>query len=157
MNTGKMLTGGCLCEGVRYRVTGEMSDIGLCHCSQCTRTSGHIFASADCAADALTFDESRTLRWYRSSEKAERGFCSNCGGKSLLAQDQRRRDFGDGRNARSSDRPAREASYLLRFALGLRRDPRPAPQYAGRGRSGLIGLGRHSQFPIPSLHPKERA
>jgi len=80
MNTGKMLTGGCLCEGVRYRVTGQMSDIGLCHCSQCARTSGHIFASADCSADALTFDESRTLRWYRSSEKAERGFCSNCGG-----------------------------------------------------------------------------
>ncbi|MBV8962117.1 MAG: GFA family protein [Hyphomicrobiales bacterium] len=80
MTTGKMLMGGCLCGGVRYRVMAEMSDISLCHCSQCARTTGHIFASADCSADALTFDESRALRWYRSSEKAERGFCSECGG-----------------------------------------------------------------------------
>ena len=80
MKDGNIFTGGCLCEGVRYRVTGEMSDITLCHCSQCARTSGHIFASADCAAHALSWEESRTLRWYRSSEKAERGFCSNCGG-----------------------------------------------------------------------------
>jgi hypothetical protein len=24
-------------------------------------------------------DQAETLRWYRSSEKAERGFCSRCG------------------------------------------------------------------------------
>ncbi|MBV9568670.1 MAG: GFA family protein [Hyphomicrobiales bacterium] len=75
-----MFTGGCLCEGVRYRVKDEMSDITFCHCSQCARTSGHIVASANCAADALKLEQARTLRWYRSSEKAERGFCSNCGG-----------------------------------------------------------------------------
>ena len=80
MQTGKMLTGGCLCGGVRYRVKGEMSDVSLCHCSQCARTTGYVFASADCAADALAFEESRTLRWYRSSQKAERGFCAECGG-----------------------------------------------------------------------------
>ncbi|MBV8829747.1 MAG: GFA family protein [Hyphomicrobiales bacterium] len=75
-----MFTGGCLCEGVRYRVMGKMSDISLCHCSQCARTSGHIDASAVCAADALALEKARTLRWYRISEIAERGFCSNCGG-----------------------------------------------------------------------------
>jgi hypothetical protein len=80
MKTGKILTGGCLCEGVRYRVSEEMSDISVCHCSQCARTSGHVVASADCAVDALVLEESRTLRWYRSSQKAERGFCSECGG-----------------------------------------------------------------------------
>jgi hypothetical protein len=80
MKRGKMLAGGCLCEGVRYRVSGEVSDVTLCHCSQCARTTGHIFASANCAAADLILEEARTLRWYRSSEKAERGFCSDCGG-----------------------------------------------------------------------------
>jgi hypothetical protein len=31
-------------------------------------------------AAALTLTSSETLRWYRSSEAAERGFCNHCGG-----------------------------------------------------------------------------
>ena len=79
MNGERIRTGGCLCGGVRYRVNGEMSDANACHCSQCARTTGHVLVSADCAAADLTLEEAETLRWYRSSEKAERGFCSGCG------------------------------------------------------------------------------
>jgi hypothetical protein len=79
MNSGRIRTGGCLCGAVRYRVTGESSDATACHCSQCARTTGHIFVSADCALSDFTLDQAETLRWYRSSEKAERGFCGRCG------------------------------------------------------------------------------
>ncbi len=79
MNGGRMRTGGCLCGAVRYQVSGELSDAVACHCSQCARTTGHFFVSADCGVADFTLEQAETLRWYRSSEKAERGFCCRCG------------------------------------------------------------------------------
>jgi hypothetical protein len=79
MNGAQMRTGGCLCGAVRYRVSGETNDAIACHCSQCARTTGHVLVSANAVAADFNLDQAETLRWYRSSEKAERGFCSRCG------------------------------------------------------------------------------
>lgn len=73
-------TGRCLCEAVRYKVVGHLPDIITCHCSQCRRTSGHYFATTRAQTENLTLITSDTLTWYRSSDFAERGFCSRCGG-----------------------------------------------------------------------------
>ncbi len=73
-------TGGCLCGGVRYRIRGALRDVTACHCSQCRRTSGHYAAMTSVPAANLTLTSSDTLRWYRSSESAQRGFCCVCGG-----------------------------------------------------------------------------
>ena len=72
-------SGGCLCGGVRYRVTGPLIDVSACHCSQCRKTTGHFFASTTCSLEALKFDNEETLSWYESSAGAHRGFCSRCG------------------------------------------------------------------------------
>ncbi|MFI4891547.1 MAG: GFA family protein [Steroidobacterales bacterium] len=76
----KKHTGGCLCGAVRYEVTGPLSGIVACHCSQCRRTSGHFVAATSTPAAALRLLRSDSLAWYRSSEAAERGFCAKCGG-----------------------------------------------------------------------------
>ena len=73
-------TGGCLCGGVRYEVEGPLRDVVACHCSQCRRTSGHFMAATAAPTASLRLVASDTLRWYRSSDRAERGFCSRCGG-----------------------------------------------------------------------------
>lgn len=72
-------TGGCLCGGVRYRVTGPLRQVVACHCGQCRRTSGHHAAFTACFAGDLVMESDRVLRWYRSSPEAERGFCGECG------------------------------------------------------------------------------
>ena len=72
--------GGCLCGGVRYEVRGALRDVVACHCSQCRRTSGHFVAATQVPSAQLQLTESATLRWYRSSASAERGFCTRCGG-----------------------------------------------------------------------------
>jgi hypothetical protein len=71
-------TGGCLCGGVTYALRGALRPVVACHCQQCRKTSGHYVAATQVAAvDAdITGD---TLTWYRSSDTAERGFCSVCG------------------------------------------------------------------------------
>ncbi len=73
-------TGHCLCGGVRYEIRGPLQPVTACHCSQCRQTSGHHVAMTTVPAAALTLTTAATLRWYRSSNAAERGFCDHCGG-----------------------------------------------------------------------------
>lgn len=74
-------TGSCLCGGVAYEVSGPLREIIGCHCEQCRKTTGHHVAATSAPASALTLTAGETLTWYRSSEGAERGFCSRCGGQ----------------------------------------------------------------------------
>jgi hypothetical protein len=74
-----VLTGGCLCGGVRYRVTGSPLWAGNCHCTLCRRSGGGPYQSWFAVASssfALTRGE---LAHYASSDRARRGFCSTCG------------------------------------------------------------------------------
>jgi hypothetical protein len=71
--------GGCECGAVRFEVTGPMRKVVYCHCGQCRRTSGHFVAATACATEHLQFVSQAGLRWYRSSDIAERGFCQTCG------------------------------------------------------------------------------
>ncbi|UEM22782.1 GFA family protein [Skermanella mucosa] len=76
-----VLTGGCLCGAVRYRIDGELTaeGAGFCHCSLCRRASG---------APAVAWGTWRTPDFrftggepaeYRSSPKGIRRFCPTCG------------------------------------------------------------------------------
>jgi hypothetical protein len=63
-------------------VHGPLRDVIACHCTQCRKQSGHYLAATSASrADFRLLQESH-LRWYRASDTARRGFCSNCG--SLL-------------------------------------------------------------------------
>src|SRR3954453_12809781 len=72
-------TGGGLCRAVRYELTGELRDVVLCHCEMCRRSHGHVAAYTAVAKAGLRMTESRGLKWYRSSPRIRRGFCSECG------------------------------------------------------------------------------
>jgi hypothetical protein len=71
------LHGRCLCGAIVFHVTAEPQGASACHCSQCRRQSGHIWASAFVPAAALEI--SGAPRWYASSAGARRGFCGTCG------------------------------------------------------------------------------
>ncbi len=72
-------TGACLCRGVQFEVRGPLRDVIVCHCGQCRRTHGHVAAYTSAARADVVLDEESTLKWYASSERARRGFCSECG------------------------------------------------------------------------------
>jgi hypothetical protein len=74
-----MLTGSCLCGAVKFKVEGELKPPDACHCTQCRKTSGHYWVSTDVARGAVKIDGEFNVAWFRSSEKAQRGFCSTCG------------------------------------------------------------------------------
>ncbi len=70
--------GSCLCGEVTYTLNGPLRPVIVCHCTQCRKMSGHfIGATQSLASDMEIAGES--LKWFRSSDAAERGFCGNCG------------------------------------------------------------------------------
>lgn len=80
-------TGSCLCGGVRYSTVGPLKGVSVCHCTQCQKTSGFIVAAAWLPAENLSVESDQSLKWYRSSAKAERGFCGICGGNLFWRED----------------------------------------------------------------------
>ena len=79
MSQEQVRTGGCHCEGVRYRLVGEIRGIINCFCSQCQKTTGHHFAATQANLDQFELLSDKTLSWYDASSTARRGFCNKCG------------------------------------------------------------------------------
>ena len=84
-------TGSCLCGAVRFKVEGPLPPPDACHCRQCRKQSGHVFASTDVPRAALTVEGEDSITWFRSSERVRRGFCATCG--STLFWDPPARDW----------------------------------------------------------------
>ena len=74
-----MYSGSCLCGSVAFEIDGELSRPSACHCGQCRKPSGHVWASTWTHGDNLSFTASNTLKWFEASDIARRGFCGACG------------------------------------------------------------------------------
>lgn len=75
------ITGGCLCEAVRYESAESPNDVGYCHCRMCQRSSGNpSFLGAYIPKKTFRFTRGEP-KYYRSPgfPESERGFCSECG------------------------------------------------------------------------------
>ncbi len=74
-----MHTGSCLCGAVTFETTGPLRPSVACHCTQCRKVSGHYWSATSVPKEALSITRADGLKWYRSSAKAQRGFCGQCG------------------------------------------------------------------------------
>jgi len=71
--------GGCLCGGVRYRVTAAAIDSGYCHCRMCQRNSGApVVAWTTFPATSFSWTAGSPAT-YVSSPQIQRHFCAHCG------------------------------------------------------------------------------
>lgn len=85
----KMISGSCLCGGVKYDITGEIGAIVHCHCPTCRKTHATAFSSvANVALDGLTFTQGQgLLKHFESSSGKKRYFCSHCGSHIYAKRD----------------------------------------------------------------------
>jgi len=72
-------TAQCLCGSIKFNVQGRLRYVSNCHCVQCMKTHGNYAAYTSCKDVNIKFLNKKTLKWYKSSNKAKRGFCSKCG------------------------------------------------------------------------------
>ena len=73
------LKASCLCGGIQLRTRGYHRDVENCHCIQCMKTHGHYAAYTNVQEQNVKFLKKITLKWFRSSKRAKRGFCRKCG------------------------------------------------------------------------------
>ena len=74
-----MPEGQCHCGAIRYRLAGEPTRNGICHCTDCRRHAGAPMVSwASYPAGALTVERGEA-KVYASSEHGRRHFCPECG------------------------------------------------------------------------------
>ena len=87
-----MTRGTCLCGAVSFEIEGPLEHRPeACHCTQCRKQTGHFLVAVNVRRSALTVHGADKVTWYRSSEQAQRGFCSVCG--STLFWDGKGRDY----------------------------------------------------------------
>jgi hypothetical protein len=84
-----MLTGGCLCGGIRYEITAPLGTASYCHCTRCQRRTGTAAsASVRTAPDSLRIVQGEELlRSWRPEDGNPKVFCSECG-SHLWAEDR---------------------------------------------------------------------
>ena len=73
------LKASCLCGGIQLRTQGYHRDVQNCHCMQCMKTHGHYAAYTNVQEKNVKFFKKKTLKWFKSSKRARRGFCKKCG------------------------------------------------------------------------------
>lgn len=76
-----MYTGRCLCGSVHYEVTGEISNIVFCHCSQCRKAQGSAYATnGNVHKQNFRFCQGEDLLTaYATAPGRTKYFCSRCG------------------------------------------------------------------------------
>ena len=76
-----VITGGCLCGGVRYEVRPPWLWTSYCHCSRCRRHSGSAFSTQGrVKREQLEVLQGADLvRVFRPEGGAVKAFCSVCG------------------------------------------------------------------------------
>lgn len=74
------LNGRCLCAAVRFQLMPPMRDVIVCHCRQCAQWTGYaVAATAVAIGNFKLVSGAAELKWYASSDHAQRGFCGVCG------------------------------------------------------------------------------
>lgn len=70
------MKGSCLCGAIEVDAP-DRDIVGLCHCSMCRRWAGGPMFAVHCGSEVRIAGAEPVA--YRSSDWAERGFCSTCG------------------------------------------------------------------------------
>jgi hypothetical protein len=83
------MRGSCLCGGVRYEITGPLSDVFNCHCPLCRKAHSAAFRTRArvAAADFRWLSGEDLLTFYTSTQGNHRGFCRICGSAILVRVD----------------------------------------------------------------------
>lgn len=68
-----------MCGKIRFTLKGPLDGMYFCHCRMCRKNYGMYGAFVGVLRKNFSLKGTAYLRWYRSSSKAKRAFCRQCG------------------------------------------------------------------------------
>lgn len=76
-----MYQGSCLCGEVKFTITGKISHIVYCHCSQCRKVQGSAYATNGIVheSDFTVIQGETSLTEYKTVTGQSKFFCRHCG------------------------------------------------------------------------------
>ncbi|RGP42241.1 putative lyase [Altererythrobacter insulae] len=77
-NIPEEVTGHCLCNAVTVTAKPVKPHLEACHCEMCRRWCGSAYIAVQ-SDDDVSFTGEKHITRFKSSDWAERGFCSQCG------------------------------------------------------------------------------
>lgn len=77
MSNETVAHGRCLCGSVSFTATIVKPSVSVCHCDMCRRWTSSPFMAVKCSS--VAFEGVENVGRIRSSDWAERGFCTACG------------------------------------------------------------------------------
>jgi hypothetical protein len=110
-----MITGSCLCGGVRYEIDGTIGLALNCHCSMCRKVTGAAFRSRVAVP-------TKNFRWlsgedlltrYSSSPGTNRTFCRVCGATLVSLFDDNPKTIGLAMGTLDDDPVVRPAFHVF--------------------------------------------
>jgi hypothetical protein len=133
MTHAPILTGGCQCGAVRFRIEGGLGRASICHCRMCQKATGNFFAPL-VTAKGVVWTREQPAR-FRSSNKVQRGFCPRCGTPLTFEPDGREH---------------------IEVFIGALDDPEAAPPAIQVGEESTLSYFR-SLHNLPVRTPEEKA
>jgi hypothetical protein len=84
-----MIRGSCLCRKVTFAVDGPISELTICHCTECRKANGSAFnAVAICKKKDFKYLSGEDLiSFYKQTARVTRYFCDNCGSPLPIKED----------------------------------------------------------------------
>lgn len=82
MSQSTTLSGSCLCQGIRYEISGNgLGEIIQCHCQRCRKANGTAYATNTPVHinDFKIIQGEQLLQKYQSTPTTQRCFCRECG------------------------------------------------------------------------------
>ncbi len=76
-----MYQGECLCGKVKFKITQKITDIVMCHCSECRRVQGSAFATNGNVENSnfVFLTGENNLTEFKENTDKSRFFCKSCG------------------------------------------------------------------------------
>ena len=74
-----VLTGGCQCGAVRYRVAGPLRRASICNCRMCQKALGNLFGALRRVRRRTSSGRAGSRSISAVPTRVQRGFCANCG------------------------------------------------------------------------------
>lgn len=83
------IKGTCLCRKVAFSVTGPISSMSNCHCTECRKAYGSAFGTiAICQRKDFHYEKGQDfISSYKQTERVTRYFCNSCGSPLPLVEE----------------------------------------------------------------------